>query len=62
MLLYIPDELSVDEAKAIATQLFAIAFDQEEVRVYSELRSRQSQFQSGVRLNSETELIRFPRQ
>ena len=38
MLLYIPDELTVDEAKAIATQLFAIAFEQEEVRVDSRMR------------------------
>jgi len=33
MLLYVSDNLSVDEAKAIATKLFAIAFEQEEVRL-----------------------------
>ena len=33
MLLYLPDELTVDEAKAIATQLFAIAYEQEEAKL-----------------------------
>ena len=33
MLLYIPEALSVDEAKAIDTQLFAIAYDQEEAKL-----------------------------
>lgn len=30
MFIYVKDDLSVDEAKAIATQLFAIAYDNEE--------------------------------
>jgi hypothetical protein len=33
MFIYIPESLSVDEAKAIATQLFAIAFEQEETKL-----------------------------
>ena len=33
MLLYLPDELTVDEAKAIDTQLFAIAYDNEEAKL-----------------------------
>jgi hypothetical protein len=40
MLLYLPDELSVEEAKAIATKVLAIAYDQEEAKLLSN-RKRQ---------------------
>jgi hypothetical protein len=33
MLLYLPDELSVDEAKAIAVRVLAIAYEQEEAKL-----------------------------
>jgi hypothetical protein len=45
MFLYIPDELSVDEAKAIAVKVLALAYDQEEAKLQADADQRGSRVQ-----------------